>query len=631
MRAMIGSLTLVLGISALGVGAFARSQSPETTVTMTPITDLRPEAMYDGIVESPNGRFVGMLSEKGEYIRFDRTTREWATAPSLAIGRSVRMSPDGRYLAYPAFVPSTRERSVWIAPLDTATGLPNGTPRRVSTHSSDFPAWSPDGRRLAIATMDSGVYRVVLIPFNGGEEEVLYKSPDQRGELTWSSNGEQIYIGPGQARPTRRVRVNTRTRRADSLSLRGNVTIGESRDGKTFAEFSDFSRDISITSTADGRLLQTLKVPRNVAPTSWSRTQPNVILARSRVYEYHLKQVTLANGTVSTLTPIDTLSLGSVMHSPDGKQLAAIQWGPMGGQFVVMAADGSGRRAVGKVGDISGGEDGAFDWSPNGRQIAYRSGPDGVPGGAVHVLDVTTGEDRILVSSTAPTFPAGRVAWRSDGQAVRYMWWPRGAGSTEREAREVTMAGQVRVLAQAPVPAHDLLTLRQTEPHFINDTLLLLRNGKGVGAVNLRTGASRALYTGNMRPRNQFGVSPDGQWIAFGIWEGEKSIPLMLSLTTGEQRRVPYSLGAELGLIEFHPDGRHLAALACTSCSDGNEYFDVVLIPVNGDPTRGLTASERNYRQLWPLSVAPDGRSIVFGAEKSWNTRVVNLGVPQRQ
>jgi Tol biopolymer transport system component len=199
--------------------------------------------------------------------------------------------------------------------------------------------------------------------------------------------------------------------------------------------------------------------------------------------------------------------------------------------------------------------------------------------------------------------------------------------SLDREVREVTLAGQIRTLAQAPIPAADIQTIRMTEPHFINDTLLLLRNNSGVGSVNLRTGAAKQLYTGNIRPRNEFGVSADGNWIAFAAWEGDKSVPTLLSLSSGEVRRVPYSLGAELGPVFFHPDGRHLVAPACLRCSI--EKFDIVMIPLNGDPTRVLTAGLAQYVDFWFPSSSPDGRSIVFGGDLSWSSRLVTLTLPR--
>ena len=89
------------------------------------------------------------------------------------------------------------------------------------------------------------------------------------------------------------------------------------------------------------------------------------------------------------------------------------------------------------------------------------------------------------------------------------------------------LTGQTRVLTQIPIPAGDVRTIRSTEAHFISDTVVLLRNDSGLDAVDLRTGATRKLYSGKMRPRNTHGVSPDGNWAAFTVWKENNSVPML--------------------------------------------------------------------------------------------------------
>ena len=107
-------------------------------------------------------------------------------------------------------------------------------------------------------------------------------------------------------------------------------------------------------------------------------------------------------------------------------------------------------------------------------------------------------------------------------------------------------------------------------------------------------------------------------------------VPKVLSLKTGEARRVPYSLPGEVSTPFFHPDGRNLVVMACRSCVPPYvEKWDVVLLPINGDPPRVLTASQANYKDFWAMTPTGDGRYIYFRGQESYNTRVVTLTFPK--
>lgn len=619
LRIALGCIPAALLAQCAAASAQAHAQPPVQDARISAISDISPEWMFwQGISQSRNDRFVAAITGNGALMRFDRRTRNWTPVPGIQIEGGSSWSPDGRFLAYTAEDPQARGDYLWLVPMDTATGLPNGTARRVSTSTASYPAFSPDGRRVAFISRDSTSVRIVSVPFNGGDEQVHYTGPGYRRYLAWSPDGQFLLAGEGTARPPDQLRVNTRTGRAETVPVEGNVLLGVSPDGRFVADLNQLNMQVTIATFPENRIVQRIRLPRNTIPLRWTWTEPRSLLALESINPSRLLEVSLADGRIREFTPADSASSSALATSPDGRTIAWVSRGPVTARLMLSGTDGRNRRTLVETGDID-----AVHWSPTGTHIAFRANGDT---GTISVVDVTSGQLRVVARATGTSLLGTAVGWRSDGQAVRYIWRPRGQFDGAREAREVTLAGASRVLGQAPIPQGDVLTNRATEPHFVNDTLLLLRNGQGVGAVHLRTGVVRTLYTGRMRPRNEFGVSPDGEWIAFAAWNGDKAVPTLVSLRTGEQRQVPYGLGAELGPVFFHPDGRHLVAPACLRCS--TEKFDIVMLPMNGDPARVLTSTLTGYVDFWSPSVAPDGRRIIFTGDLSWSSRFVTLTLP---
>jgi Tol biopolymer transport system component len=502
--------------------------------------------------------------------------------------------------------------------MDSSTGLPRGTARRISTGPASWPAWSPDGRRIAYAIQDSGRFRIAIVPFNGGEETVVYDSPGSGGDLAWSPDAQYLFAGAGNPPTANRLRVHVTTRHADTLPNGPIRILGYTPDGRLVAHYE--GDNLVISSATTGAPVQKIQLPSRVVPTGWSHTVPGGITAIEHVVPSHFERVTLADGRIQSLGRPDTVSLDQVRFSPDGKQIAYTARASSTGRLYVANPDGSGLRAIGNRGDY-----GAFKWSPNGKQIAYvntGSPLSGFSTAGIHIVDVASGDDREVRRSTEGAGPGADIGWKSDGQTLRYIWRPRGLTGNERELREVTLSGADRLLAT--------IENRDGNPNFVNDTLLLLRRPTGVDAVSLRTGTIRPLYTGSMRGRSEIGVSADGSWIAFSANRGEEMYPQLVSLKTGEARAIPYPLKGEISTIFFHPDGRNLITSSCLSCfGDYVEKWDVVLLPMNGDSPRVLTQSQASYKDFGDPRVSPDGRQILFEAEQSYNTRIVTLTFPK--
>jgi Tol biopolymer transport system component/DNA-binding winged helix-turn-helix (wHTH) protein len=96
------------------------------------------------------------------------------------------LSHDGRSIAYSKG--SAHGLETWVAPLD------GGPPRRVTRAevSAGWPAWSPDGRWLAVGLTRPTATLLAMIASGGGEAEVVDGDPGLSWPSDWSPDGGKI-------------------------------------------------------------------------------------------------------------------------------------------------------------------------------------------------------------------------------------------------------------------------------------------------------------------------------------------------------------------------------------------------------------------------------------------------------
>jgi dipeptidyl aminopeptidase/acylaminoacyl peptidase len=608
---------------------------------LVPVSDVRSDWLGGG-VESPNGRFYLLTSDASNdsgFLRYDRVKRSWARLGRGVGGLNQRWSPDGRFVAYVRRAEEARGWEVWLVPMDTATGLASGAARRVGTRPVEpgpaMVAWSPDGRRLAFIAGDSANASVVAVPFNGGDEQLLLEAPGQLNSLLWSRDGRSIFVNheaPNRAPHT--LRVSIADKRAIDLGEAKAWTFDISPDGEWLAQWAWYSPLLYLVST-NGKAVRTVDLQHNsarLAPAGWSRTNPNEMVALDHFAPAGIQRVSIDDGRIRTVIPFDSAGLGGGALSPDESMLAYVRFHDGSRQLVVSDTNGGNVRVL-----IEGARTG-LDWSPSGRQFAYRMSENDI-----RVVDVASKEKRELLPEAprpcrdiAPNC-VGRlstVAWRSDGRALRYFERRATSDGPVLELHEVDLEARRRMVGT---------TAAVGNPAFIrgNDTLFLVtRPNAGanpccgaVQLVNARTGVARVIYSGVGRPAS---LVANGQWILIVAESGGNGTPLveqplLVSLTTGETKKYPYTLGGEVSHGYFLPDGRNFLLIACVTCRDPNyvEKWDLILTPMNGDPPRILTGSEASFKDFWPVGVTRDGRTAFFTAEQSYNTRIVTFALPR--
>jgi hypothetical protein len=240
---------------------------------------------------------------------------------------------------------------------------------------------------------------------------------------------------------------------------------------------------------------------------------------------------------IRSITPLDSNGVGDAFYSPDGKQFAYTR--------ITDAEDSSSsptpmdrtraRLASRKASPTSAGHP-RERGSPTSRTLRWE----------FRVVDVASGSDRAITGVVNAV--QQKLRWRSDGAAIWYMSWKPTPTALTREVHEVTLDGKERLVAALPET--------NQPPGFVNDTLLVVLEQKGLSAINLKTGATRLLYSGGVRANNgDIDVSRDGTWLALVSEEGNVEVPLLVSLKTGESRKIPYTIGSEVSNAYFMPDG----------------------------------------------------------------------------
>ncbi len=120
---------------------------------------------------------------------------------SLKRAGSPEISPDGRWVAYTVretnWDDNLYDQQIWLA--DTRTGVTRQLTN--SKKSSQSPAWSPDGTRLAFVSDRSDKRQIYLINPSAGEAETLTNGEEGVGSFAWSPDGRTIAFTRTEPKP----------------------------------------------------------------------------------------------------------------------------------------------------------------------------------------------------------------------------------------------------------------------------------------------------------------------------------------------------------------------------------------------------------------------------------------------
>jgi Tol biopolymer transport system component len=187
---------------------------------------------------SPNGVLTYLMGSSGrvQLAWHDREGRRLGTIGEPGFYPQISLSPDEKRLAVQRTEGDVT--NLWI--LELSSGIFS---RLTFNAAGDVnPQWSPDSRELLFSSRRNGHLDLYKKPLGGGEEEVLYRSDDDKGPYHWSKDGWILFQG-----------VDSNFYRLPLAGARQPVAALKSEFGIDMAAVSQDGRWVAYESGESGR------------------------------------------------------------------------------------------------------------------------------------------------------------------------------------------------------------------------------------------------------------------------------------------------------------------------------------------------------------------------------------------
>jgi TolB protein len=289
-----------------------------------------------------------------------------AAAFAAPVGESAPANSDKEYTL---LVSSTRTGNAEIFLVNPEWGDARNLTRNKAEDT--FPAWSPDGKKIAFISDRDGRPNVYVMDADGKRVKQLTTEKGEKDWCScpsWSADGKKIAC----------------CRHRDG---KGPDTVVMDADGSNLKSLRENSWDAAFS--PDGK---------KIAYTTW--TDKGFKICVMDADGGNPKEFPTGDNTVGNVYPA---------WSPDGKKIAYTDVAGGGQEIHVCDADGSNVKQLSNV----GGANMAAAWSPDGKAIAFVHS-DGSGPVSLYLMDADGSNPREVVSCKDPSMLARgqRPAWR---------------------------------------------------------------------------------------------------------------------------------------------------------------------------------------------------------------------------
>jgi Tol biopolymer transport system component/DNA-binding winged helix-turn-helix (wHTH) protein len=221
-------------------------------------------------VPSSDGRRLfaeGRLS-RGELVRYDSKSRQFAPFLSGISAGELDFSRDGKWVAYVSYP----ERTLWRSRVDGSEGLQ----LTYAPVAAFLPRWSPDGTQIACVDAQKGrPWKIFLISAQGGTPEEVVSEKGYQVDPTWSPDGKQITVGGVPLASSGKIAlriVDLKSRQISSIPGSENLYSPRwSPDGQHLAALSADSKKLLLYDSKTLKWTDWINEPGAIGFPTWSR------------------------------------------------------------------------------------------------------------------------------------------------------------------------------------------------------------------------------------------------------------------------------------------------------------------------------------------------------------------------
>ena len=295
-------------------GLFRKAASEPIQLTAGPLNYFTPVPSVDG-----KRLFVVGSQPRGELTRFDSKTQQFVPHFSGQSIEGLDYSRDGESVAYVTFP----EGRLWKSKADGTQPVQlTFPPMQVF-----LPRWSPDGKRIAFAgTAPGKAQDIYLIPAEGGEPEQVTKGENNKGDVSWSADGNQLVYGLMAPLPSSGIAlhlIDLRTHQESTIpGPEGLFSPRWSPDGRFLAALPVAGDSLRLFDFATQKWDELAKFPMGYP--SWSRDS-NYIYFDTGGSEAAIYRVKVSDRKVEQLASLKNVRRGGTYEwtgvTPDGSPL----------------------------------------------------------------------------------------------------------------------------------------------------------------------------------------------------------------------------------------------------------------------------------------------------------------------